>query len=238
MRTKMEKRMRKFLKDHLKTRKILGARIAQGGVKKPVDLMKLQMAPQVFLFKNLFTGQVLYSQVPAYHQDQIDAQFPNPNWQNRKPSRRNDLWRIMCVATFASHEYAVAAYKGLVQLREVRDLHQPKEAKQLRKKNEEGHTWYSGQFRPTYQQEAVADLAHVIDEFELENTKLTWENVWRKGEDKHWRGDLVTHDTLPPFNPRDQTVMLDSLREKAIKAFAEERSQQGLQQQEQPNVVA
>lgn len=218
MRLRAEKRMRKFLIEHLKTRKVLGARIAEGE-KTEAELQRLDMGPQVFMFKNLFSGQVLYSQVPAYHQSQIDEQFPRPNWENRRPSRRNDLWRIMCVATFSNYEYAVAAYKGLIDLRKVRDIHQRKQLKQSRKLDDEGNIWYSGQYRPVYLQEAVADLAHVIDEFELEDTHLRWENWWRKGDDEHWPLGLVTHDLFPVFNPRDQTFMLDELREKARLAF-------------------
>ena len=33
---------------------------------------------------------------------------------------------------------------------------------------------------PTYTQEAVADLTHVIDEFELEGTKIFWANEWHR----------------------------------------------------------
>lgn len=214
--------MRKHLIEQLKARKILGARIAQGE-KSELELQQLKLAPQLFMFKNLFSGQVLYSQVPAYHQDQIDAQFLRPNWENRKPGRRNDLWRIMCVVNFANYEYAVAAYKGLLQLREARDIHLKKDAQAMRKKNDDGNTWFSGQYRPTYTQEAVADLAHVIDEFELDNTTAFWESLWRKGEDEHWRADLVQHDELPVFNPKYQSVMLDEMREMALEAFAQER---------------
>lgn len=222
MRMRAEKKMRKFLIEQLKARKVLGSRLAQG--EKTIEqLQQLNLGPQVFLFKNLFSGQVLYSQVPGFHQDQIDAQFKRPNWENRKPSRRNDLWRIMCVANFSNYEYAEAAYKGLLQLREARDIVQKKEAKALRKKDDEGNTWYSGQYRPTHSQEAVADLAHVIDEFELENTTLLWESVWRKGDDEHWRHDLVEHEALPPFNPQHQTVLLDEVREKAVEAFRQAR---------------
>lgn len=218
-----EKKMRKHLIEQLKARKILGARIAKGK-KSAQDLANLQLAPQVYLFKNMMTGQVLYSQVPGYHQDQIDQQFVKPNWQNRKPGRRNDLWRIMAVATFDNYEYAVAAFKGLVQLRQTRDVEQQKQANELRRKNDEGNIWYSGQYRPTFSQEAVADLAHVIDEFELENTKVHWESLWRKGDDKYWRADLVDHDSLPPFNPKDQSVLLDELRAKALEEFANARA--------------
>lgn len=229
-----EKKMRKHLLEQLKARKILGARIAKGE-KTEKDLISLNMAPQVFLFKNLFSGQVLYSQVPAYHQDQIDMQFLRPNWENRKPNRRNDLWRIMCVANFSSYEYAVAAYNGLVQLRKVRDTIKQKDAKLMRKKNDEGNTWYSGQYRPTYSQEAVADLSHVIEEFELENTILHWENLWRKGDDEHWRPDLVLHETLPPFDPRQQTILLDDLRAKAVEEFSKLRESTEAQKQAESN---
>lgn len=223
MRLRSEKKMRKHLIEQLKARKVLGARIAQG-FKLALDLQQLNLGPQVFMFKNLFSGQVLYSQVPGYHQDQIDAQFVRPNWENRKPARRNDLWRVMCVVNFANYDYAVAAYEGLVQLREARDVHLQKDAKEMRRKNDDGNTWYYGQYRPAYTQEAVADLAHVIDEFELENTTAFWENLWRKGEDEHWRLDLVLHENLPAFNPRFQTVMLDEMREMAVEAFANERA--------------
>ena len=212
-----EKKARKLLIEHLKTRRVNGARIAQGE-KTAAELERLGLAPQVFLFKNLFSGQVLYSQVPAYHQDQIDAQFIRPNWENRKPSRRNDLWRVMAVAEFSLYEYAVAAYKGLVHLRHLRDVELQKEAKAMRKKNDEGNVWYLGQYRPTYSQEAVADLGHVIDEFGLSGSKIFWENVWRKGGDEHWSAD-VEHEVLPPLNPKHQSIFLDELRQKSVEAF-------------------
>lgn len=237
MRLRAEKKMRKHLLEQLKARKVLGARLAQG-YKSEEDLARLNLAPQVFMFKNLFSGQVLYSQVPGFHQDQIDAQFLRPNWENRKPSRRSDLWRIMCVVNFGSYEYAVAAYNGLVHLREARDIHLKKEAKAMRKKDDEGNTWYSGQYRPTHAQEAIADLAHVIDEFELENTKAFWESMWRKGEDEHWRADLVEHDSLPAFSPKFQSVMLDEMREMALAEFAKLRAQEELAEQEAAEVVA
>lgn len=222
-RLRSEKRMRKFLIEQIKARKVNGARIAKGNDKTEQELRRLRLAPQVFLFKNMFSGQVMYSQVPAYHQDQIDQQFVRPNWENRKPQRRNDYWRIMAVATFASYEYAVAAYNGLVQLRRARDTVQVKQAKEMRHKNDDGNTWYSSQFRPTYAQEAVADLAHVVDEFELENTRINWESLWRKGADEHWREDLVEHEELPAHSPQNQSVMLDELRERAVSEFAKVR---------------
>lgn len=229
--TTAEKRARKLLVEHLKTRKVNGARIAQGE-KTAEDLKRLNLAPQVFLFKNLFSGQVLYSQVPAYHQDQIDEQFVRPNWQNRKPSRRNDLWRIMCVAEFSNYEYAVAAYKGLVQLRHARDVELKKDAQALRKKNDDGNIWFSGQYRPTFSQEAVADLSHVIDEFELVETKIYWENIWRKGDDKYWNDACVEHETLPAHNPKHETILLDELRQKAVEAFSAAREFEQLDQPE------
>lgn len=224
MKLRAEKKMRKLLVEQLKARKVLGARLAQGD-KTAAQLEQLQLAPQVFMFKNLFSGQVLYSQVPAFHQDQIDAQFVRPNWENRRPSRRSDLWRIMAVVNFANYDYAVAAYHGLLQLREARDVHLRAEAKAMRKKNDDGNTWFLGQYRPVHAQEAVADLAHVIDEFELENTTAFWELLWRKGADEHWRDDLVVHEQMPAFNPKYQSVMLDEMRAMALEAFAQERAQ-------------
>lgn len=219
MRLRAEKKMRKHLIEQMKARKVLGSRLAQG-YKTQEELARLNLAPQVYMFKNLFSGQVLYSQVPGYHQDQIDTQFLRPNWENRKPSRRNDLWRIMCVVNFANYDYAVAAYDGLLQLREARDVHLKTEAKAMRKKNDEGNTWYSGQYRPTHAQEAIADLAQVIDEFELENTTAFWESLWRKGADEHWRNDLVMHESLPVFNPKYQSVLLEEMKDMALAEFA------------------
>lgn len=214
--------MRKHLIEQMKARKVLGSRLSQG-YKTQEELARLNLAPQVYMFKNLFSGQVLYSQVPGYHQDQIDAQFLRPNWENRKPSRRTDLWKIMCVVNFANYDYAVAAYDGLLHLREARDIHLKTEAKAMRKKNDEGNTWYSGQYRPTHAQEAIADLAHVIDEFELENTTAFWESLWRKGEDEHWRNDLVMHESLPVFNPKYQSVLLEEMKDMALAEFARMR---------------
>lgn len=218
MRLRSEKKMRKHLLEQLKARKVLGSRLAQGH-KSAAELQQLNLAPQLFMFKNIFSGQVLYLQVPGFHQEQIDTQFTRPNWENRKPSRRSDLWRVMCVVNFASHEYAVAAYDGMVALRQARDVDLKKEAQSMRRLNDDGHTWYSGQYRPAYLQEAVADLAHVIDEFGLENTTAFWESLWRKGEDKHWPLDLVEHDTLPAHNPKYQSVLLDEMRRMALDAF-------------------
>lgn len=236
MRLRAEKRMRKLLAEQIKARKVLGSRLAKG-VKTSEDLEQLQLAPQIFMFKNLFSGQVLYSQVPGFHQDQIDAQFLRPNWENRKPSRRTDLWRIMCVVNFASYEFAEAAYHGLLQLREARDVHLQKEAKAMRKKDDEGNTWYSGQYRPTHAQEAIADLAHVIDEFELDSTTAYWESLWRKGSDEHWRTDLVMHESLPVFNPKYQSVMLEEMKDMARAEFARMREIEGEKEGERAKEV-
>ncbi|KAI3406406.1 MHR1 [Candida oxycetoniae] len=222
MRLRSEKKMRRFLVEQLKARKQDGARIAQGNkLKSESYLQELGLAPQLFIFKNLFSGQILYSQVPAYHQDQIDAQFYNPNWQDRKPSRRQDLWKIMCVANFNNYEYSKAAYQALLDLKSLRKKR--KEANNMRKKNDDGNIWYSGQYRPTYSQEAVADLAHVIDEFELDGTKLFWENEWRKGDEKFWNLAYVEHDKLPVYPPQHQSVLLDVMRAKAMEEFSRQR---------------
>ncbi|CAI5757906.1 unnamed protein product [Candida verbasci] len=225
MKSRAEKKMRKFLIEQLRQRKQNGARLAQGKKKTESDLIESNLAPQVFLFKNLFSGQVLYSQVPAFHQDQIESQFQLPNWQNRKPSRRQDLWRIMCIANFKNYEYAIAAFTGLLDLRRTRDIIQKQQAMDMRKKNDDGNIWYSGQYRPTYAQEAIADLSHVIDEFELDETRLYWENEFRKGENKYWNLELVQHETLPIYSPKDQSIMLEIMKDKAMEAFKIQREE-------------
>ncbi|RCK55946.1 Mitochondrial ous recombination protein 1 [Candida viswanathii] len=217
-RTPSEKRMRKFLIDHLKTRIQHGARVAQIN-RTPRAMIDHKLGPQVFVFRNLFSGQVLYSQFPAYHKKTILEQFVSPNWQNRLPSRRQDLWKIMCVMNFHNYNYATAAYRGLIDLKQTRDTVQKKVANKMRKKSEEGTIWYSGQYRPTYTQEAVADMTHVIDVFNLEGTTIYWANESLRGDDKYWRNDLVEHDKLPVHSPKQQSVLLDVMRQDSVKDF-------------------
>lgn len=64
----------------------------------------------------------------------------------------------------------------------------------MRKKNEFGRVWYSGQFRPVYAQEAVADLREALvklDGKEGNSATVYWEDAWRMGDlEKHWNGVL------------------------------------------------
>lgn len=113
------------------------------------------------------------------------------------------------MAQFPTYELAVEAYEGMVMLRHQRDDVKKDLANSWRKRNEDGNIWYSGQFRPTYTQEAVADLASVLDAFNV-NTTIFWENQWRRGDDKHWN-ELTTHTDLPKFNPRDSYTVLRQL---------------------------
>lgn len=114
--------------------------------------------PQVYIFRNLEYGQVLYSQFPNFSQTQVDKLFVRPNWSNRKPSLRRDIWKCMCVVNLQNYKQSVHLYQNLCRLRYLRDVAQRKESDKLRKKDSNGHVWYSGQYRPTYCQEAVADL--------------------------------------------------------------------------------
>ena len=154
-------------------------------------------APHVYLFRNLERGQVVYTQLPLVgHKQATGAQFAQPNWDNRLPPQRRDLWRCMAVVATPSYNAAVQLYQNLARLRYMRDvLAAPKkEAQDMRKKNEFGRVWYSGQFRPVYAQEAVADLREALvklDGKEGNSATVYWEDAWRMGDlEKHWNGVL------------------------------------------------
>ncbi|CAI4345525.1 CPG_1a_G0011570.mRNA.1.CDS.1 [Saccharomyces cerevisiae] len=159
--------------------------------------------PQVYIFRNLEYGQVLYSQFPNFSQTQVDKLFVRPNWSNRKPSLRRDIWKCMCVVNLQNYKQSVHLYQNLCRLRYLRDVAQRKESDKLRKKDSNGHVWYSGQYRPTYCQEAVADLREsLLKVFEnatqaekqtapAKKPSIYWEDPWRMGDkDKHWNYDV------------------------------------------------
>ncbi|ODV94743.1 hypothetical protein PACTADRAFT_34499 [Pachysolen tannophilus NRRL Y-2460] len=175
-------------------------------------LEKNGFAPQVYLFRNIESGQVVYSQLPHLNNYQIKQQFKRPNWENKKPTKRRDIWQIMAVADFESFDKAVVAYNGLVELRYMRDVTKRKEAESMRKRNSDGNIWYSAQFRPSYSQESIADLSAVVDEFKFK-TKIYWEDIWRKGDDKYWNLDLAQHLEFPQKILVDRSVILNELRE-------------------------
>ncbi|CAI4038157.1 hypothetical protein SMKI_04G4980 [Saccharomyces mikatae IFO 1815] len=156
--------------------------------------------PQVYIFRNLEYGQVLYSQFPNFSQKQIEKLFMRPNWSNRKPSLRRDIWKCMCVVNLQNYQQSVQLYQNLCRLRYLRDVAQRKESDKLRKKDSNGHVWYSGQYRPTYCQEAVADLREsLLKVFEgsaqagnqtihTKKPSIYWEDPWRMGDkDKRWK---------------------------------------------------
>ncbi|KAF5103226.1 hypothetical protein D0Z03_000270 [Geotrichum reessii] len=136
----------------------------------------------------------------------------------------------MAVAQLPSYELAVELYDSLVELRQQRDVTKRDLANSWRKRNYEGNIWNSGQYRPTYTQEAVADLAEVLNAFNTEST-VYWESQWRRGDDKYW-GSLIKHDDLPKFNPRDSYVVLRALGTKHFEEFKALKAKEVAQQQE------
>ncbi|KAI0463854.1 hypothetical protein LJB42_002862 [Komagataella kurtzmanii] len=177
-------------------------------------IQKNGFAPQVFLFRNIETNQVLYSQLPHISDYQIKQQFWRPNWQDRKPQKRRDIWRCMAVADFHNYDNALKAYHALVELRYLRQVTKKEEAMAMRRRNKDGNIWYSAQFRPVHSQEAVADLSTVIDEFNMPS-KIYWESLWRRGDEKYWNKDLTTHEEMDLRDPRFRTVVLNDIKEKS-----------------------
>lgn len=159
--------------------------------------------PQVYIFRNLEYGQVLYSQFPNFSQNQLDKLFVRPNWSNRKPSLRRDIWKCMCVVNLQNYQQSVQLYQNLCRLRYLRDVAQHKDNDKLRKKDSNGHVWFSGQYRPTFCQEAVADLREsLLKMFEgsaqaetqatpAKKPSIYWEDPWRMGDkEKYWNSSV------------------------------------------------
>ncbi|CDR47086.1 CYFA0S28e00474g1_1 [Cyberlindnera fabianii] len=188
-------------------------------------LAKNGYGPQVFLFRNIESGQVLYSQLPTFTDYQLKVQFQRPNWENRKPSLRRDIWRIMAVSDFESYEAAVEAYETLVRLRSMRDLTLKDVAMRFRPRNKDGNIWYSAQFRPVYTQEAVSDLATTIDHIQSK-TKIHWEDEWRKGDLSNWDKDLVEHELMDRVALHTPKALLEDLRQRARAEFKQLRAQE------------
>ena len=112
-------------------------------------LEKTGYAPHVYMFRNLERGQVLYSQFPQISPVQIDKLFKKVNsWDYKKPSKRRDLWKCMCVVNMMDYEKSVNLFQNLNRLRHLRDFTFLKQCNDMRRKNEDGHVWYSGMFRP------------------------------------------------------------------------------------------
>ncbi|KAG7699174.1 hypothetical protein KL930_002039 [Ogataea haglerorum] len=199
--------------------------------RQPQWLKSNGFAPHVYLFRNIESGQVMYSQTPHITKYQIQQQSFRPNWENRKPSKRRDLWRPMAVAQFDTHEKAVRAYNALVELKYMRQVSKRKEAEALRKRNQFQQIWYFGQYRPTWAQESVSDLTTVLDELKL-SSKIYWDSLWRKGDDKYWKDLQVEHDELDKVSPREKFVALNEVERK----WKEEQQAAEAEQQPQPAV--
>ncbi|AQZ15919.1 MHR1 (YDR296W) [Zygosaccharomyces parabailii] len=194
-------------------------------------LQKAGYAPQVFVFRNLESGQVLYSQFPNFSQKQVDKQNQRPNWSNRKPSTRRDIWRCMCVVDMPTYESGVKLYQNLCRLKYLRDVREPQEAQQYRKLNEDGHIWYSMQYRPTYAQEAVADLKEsILKSGSNKDITIHWEDSWRMGDkEKHWTPVLpgVQHSLMSRVGnvAREQSTVLRELGDRAKQEFQKARKE-------------
>lgn len=136
----------------------------------------------------------------------------------------------MAVAKLPDYSLAVECYDSLVELRHQRDVLKKDLANSWRKRNEDGNIWYSAQYRPTYTQEAVSDLSTVLDAFDT-NTKVYWENQWRRGDDKYWN-QQVEHIDLPKYNARDSYAMLRALGYEHYKEYEISKGKKPLTQDE------
>lgn len=183
-----------------------------GGLRSARWLRTFQYGPMVTVFRNLESGQVVFSQTLHPQQFYIDQLFKWPNWQNKKPTVRKDIWRPLAVTELPTHEDAVALYRNLVELRKMRDMSQRDQARAWRKKSPEGNVWFWNQYRPTYTHEAVADLVSALEAMGLDKTTIHWEHLYRRGDDGHWDGLEVAHQELPRHNPREQHIVLNNLR--------------------------
>lgn len=182
-------------------------------------LIQNNCGPNIFAFRNIETGQVLFSQSLRPKEEDIERQFQFANWQNRKPKTRKDVWRPMAVAQLPDHKAAVRFYVNLMKLRYMRDRSDKTLVNTWRKKNQDGNIWFYSQFRPTYTQEAVADLASAIEAENGVPVTIHWENEWRRGADSNWEGLNVSHEYIPRHNPREQYVVLKRLSDATFQKF-------------------
>lgn len=210
-----------------------------GKLRRPTWLRQHRYGPNVYIFRNLETNQVLYTQLPFPQQYNIKKQFQGPNWQNRLPSLRNDLWRPMAVAQTRTYESAVDLYEKLVQLRHMRDYTHNKQANAMRKKNKDGNIWYFSQFRPTYTQEAVADVISSLEHLNVP-AKIHWEDAWRRGDQREWETVAVDHENMPRYNPRERHVVLRKIADESYKAYFEnlnEINKQRMKELVKPQII-
>lgn len=176
--------------------------------------------PNVYIFRHLDSGQVVYSQTPFPPEVNIEQQFQFANWQNKKPSTRRDMWRAMAIAELPTYQQAVEFYNNLLKLRWMRDRSMKNQARAWRKPSPEGNIWHYAQYRPTYSQESVADLVSAIESVGGE-CKLHWEDSWRKGDSSYWSSLKVEHLEMPKCNPRDRFVVLRKIADAGFKSYVE-----------------
>lgn len=190
-----------------------------GGLRSARWLRNFKQGPIVSAFRNLETGQVLFSQTLHPQQFYIDQQFKWPNWQNKKPTTRKDIWRPLAVTQLPTWDLAVQLYKNIVQLRDQRDWLSRKQANDWRRKNSDGNIWFWNQYRPTYSHEAVADLLSAIEAINPSKDRaviIHWDHLYRKGPADIWKDLNVQHLDMMRHNPREQFVLLNEIRSKAL----------------------
>ena len=167
-------------------------------------LTKRQYPPYIYLFRHLERGQVVYSQTPFPTKQDIENLWPQPNQINKKPvyGTRRDLWKLMCLVQLPKPEWSLQLYRDLIHLRHLRDI---KGINTYRELNYFGQVWYSGQYRPVYAQEAIADLRECLlkgpvgtsnnnNNNKDDNTHLVtiyWEDLWRMGDKEKYWSDIL-----------------------------------------------
>lgn len=159
-------------------------------------LSKRSYPPNIYLFRHLERGSIIYSQIPQPTLQDINNLFPRANQENKKPvyGQRRDLWKLMCFIKLGDYKLSNQLYRDLIHLRHLRDVKGINTGQ--RKLNEMGQIWYSGQYRPVYSQEAIADLRECLVKSGISESTIYWEDEWRKGD---WDGVLpgVEHKMIP-----------------------------------------
>ncbi|KAL6949811.1 hypothetical protein ACO0QE_000473 [Hanseniaspora vineae] len=187
-------------------------------------LQKAGYAPQVFVFRNLESGQVCYSQLPTINPRYVNKlQFKQCNKLNRTPDfKRRDIWKAMCVINLTTYKDSIQVFQNLNRLRFLRDVQYKKQNDELRKKHC-GNVFQDGRYAPVFAQEAVADIKESLLKSGIEFSKvngneitLHWEDEWRKGDlDMFWNNDLpqVKHEMIERTlnTGREESVILKKL---------------------------
>ncbi|CCF58290.1 hypothetical protein KAFR_0E01360 [Kazachstania africana CBS 2517] len=180
-------------------------------------------APQVYIYRNLELGSTVYTQVPTISQYNIGKCFPRTSWNNPLPSKRRDLWKLMCLVNCNDYDRVVKLYQNLVRLRYLRDV-----------MSKRGNVWYSGLYRPIYAQETVADLRESIlnlEECALKDTddemSIYWGDNWRMGEKETWWDCLpqVKHNFIPKNcnNSREESNLIKEISEYTLKSLVNKK---------------